>query len=255
MEDHMILVKHIGVFICALGMLSLVDTIVHAQQWNGAANPKGAIWRPGNVAVGEEPRRGDDPRAMMEVTRPLAMSKDVDDRLFSANSVFQDNTSPKFEVDTRRAYAGGARSKAGILPLDLDFAVHRRAVIGMVNIDQMPRPDDYTLMVGGKILAEEVRIKLIKDWADYAFAKDYPLKSLNEVEEFIRANHHLPEIPSAAEVEKTGVSLGHMQSQLLLKVEELTLYLIRQNKTIETLQAKLARMEQKAKSQQSTGHR
>ncbi len=80
MEDHMILVKHIGVFICALGMLSLVDTIVHAQQWNGAANPKGAIWRPGNVAVGEEPRRGDDPRAMMEVTRPLAMSKDVDDQ-------------------------------------------------------------------------------------------------------------------------------------------------------------------------------
>ena len=251
----MILAKRLGIFIFALGMLGLADTIAHAQQWNGAANPKGTIWRPGNIAVGEEPQRGDSPRPMIEVTRPLAMSHDQDDRLFSANMVYKGNTSPKFEVDTRRAYAGGARSKANILPLDLDFAVHRRAVIGMVNIDQMPRPDDYTLMVGGKILAEEVRIKLIKDWADYAFAKDYPLKSLNEVEEFIRANHHLPEIPSATEVEKTGVSLGDMQSKLLLKVEELTLYLIQQNKTIETLQAKLARMEQKPKSQKSTGRR
>ena len=251
----MILAKHVGLFIFALGMLSLADTVAYAQQWNGAANPKGTIWRPGNVVVGEEPQRGDDQRPLIEVTRPLASSTDQDDRLFSANMVYKGNTSPKFEVGTRRAYAGGARSKASILSPDVDFAVHRRAVIGLVSIDQMPRPDDYTLMVGGKILAEEVRIKLIKDWADYVFAKDYPLKSLTEVEAFIHANHHLPEIPSATEVEKTGVSLGDMQSKLLLKVEELTLYLIQQNKTIETLQAKLARMEQEPKPRISTGRR
>ena len=251
----MILTKHVGLFIFALGMLGLAGTVAYAQQWNGAANPKGTIWRPGNVAVGEEPQRGDDQRPIIEVTRPLASSTDQDDRLFSANMVYKGSMSPKFEVDTRRAYAGGARSKASILSPDVDFAVHQRAVIGLVNIDQMPRPDDYTLMVGGKILAEEVRIKLIKDWADYVFAKDYPLKSLTEVEEFIHANHHLPEIPSATEVEKTGVSLGDMQSKLLLKVEELTLYLIQQNKTIETLQAKLARMEQETKPRISTGRR
>jgi len=153
----MILAKHVGLFIFALAMLSLADTVAHAQQqWNGAANPKGTIWRPGNVVVGEGPQRGDDQRPLIEVTRPLASSTDQDDRLFSANMVYKGNTSPKFEVDTRRAYAGGARSKASILPPDLDFAVHRRAVIGLVSIDQMPRPDDYTLMVGGKILAEEV---------------------------------------------------------------------------------------------------
>lgn len=253
MEDRMILTKHVGLFIFALGMLSLAETIAHAQQWNGAANPRGTIWRPGNVAVGEEPQRRDDPRPLIEVTRPLAMSKDQDDRLFSANAVFRDDTIPKFEVDTRHAYAGGARSKASILDPTLDFAVHRSAVIGLSNITEMPRPNDYMLIVGGKILAEEVRIKLVKDWADYVFAKDYPLKSLTEVEEFIHANHHLPEIPNAAEVEKAGVSLGAMQSKLLLKVEELTLYLIQQNKTIETLQAKLARMEQKPKPKKSTG--
>lgn len=241
----MILAKHVGLFIFALGMLSLAGTLAHAQQqWNGAANSKGTIWRPGDVVVGEEPQRGDDPRPLIGVTRPLASSPDQDDRLFSANMVYKGNTSPKFEVDTRRAYAGGARSKASILSPDVDFAVHRRAVIGLVSIDQMPRPEDYTLMVGGKILAEEVRIKLIKDWADYVFAKDYPLKSLTEVEEFIRDNHRLPDVPSAADVAEGGIDLGRMQSTLLAKIEELTLYVIEQKKDLETLRGKVTQLEQ-----------
>ena len=103
-----------------------MTAISHAQQWNGPANPNGTIWRPGNVAVGEQVR-GDDPRAMLEVTRPLAMAGESDDRLFSANMHYKGDMSPRFEVDTRRAYAGGARSKAGILAADLDFAVHRKA--------------------------------------------------------------------------------------------------------------------------------
>ncbi len=148
---------------CIIGAAHLPGSITHAQEWNGSGNPNGHIWRPGNVSIGERLQRGDDPRAMIEVTRPLAASNDRDDRLFSANMFYKENMSPKFEVDTRRAYAGGARSKAHILPADLDFAVHRSAAIGLVNINEMPRPNDYMLMVGGKILAEEVRIKLIQD--------------------------------------------------------------------------------------------
>ena len=53
-----------------------MTAISHAQQWNGPANPKGTIWRPGNMAIGEQRPRGDDPRAMVEVTRPLATSSD-----------------------------------------------------------------------------------------------------------------------------------------------------------------------------------
>jgi hypothetical protein len=126
------------------------------------------------VAVGEEPRKGDGPKAIFEVTRPLSASNDPDDRLLSANTLYKDNTSPRFEVDTRHTYAGGARSKAGILPADLDFAVHRKAAIGVVNMNERP-PSDYMLVVGGKILAEEVRIKLIKEWSDYVFAPNYRL--------------------------------------------------------------------------------
>ena len=200
-------VTRIVLFIIVVGGLDLVGTSVHAQQWTGAANPKGTIWRPGNVAVGEEPQRGDHPRAMIEVTRPLASSNDQDDRLFSANMLYKDNTSPKFEVDTRRAYAGGARSKAGILPADFDLAVHRSAAIGVVNINENI-PSGYKLVVGGNILAEEVRIKLIKDWADYVFEPDYRLKRLPEVEAFIRDHRRLPDIPSAADVAEHGIDLA-----------------------------------------------
>jgi hypothetical protein len=222
----------------------------HAEQWFGPGNPNGTIWRPGNVAVGEEPRKGDGPRAVLEVTRPLAMAGDSDDRLFSANMLYKDNTSTRFEVDTRHAYAGGARSKAGILPADLDFAVHRKAAIGVANMNER-LPSDYMLVVGGKILAEEVRIKLIKDWADYVFAPDYRLKGLPDIETFIQTHHHLPDIPTAAEVEAGGVGLGEMQAKLLRKIEELTLYLIEQHKTIETLKAQLAGMQPHGPSTQT----
>jgi hypothetical protein len=241
----MSITARISTLFFSMFLVSMMAAAGRAEQWNGPGNPNGTIWRPGHVAVGEEPRRGDGPRAILEVTRPLAAAGDSDDRLFSANLLYKDDTSTRFEVDTRHAYAGGARSKAGILPADLDFAVHRKAAIGVVNMNERI-PSDYMLAVGGKILAEEVRIKLIKDWADYVFAPDYRLRSLPDVEAFIQAHHHLPDIPAAVEVETTGVSVGQMQAKLLLKVEELTLYLIEQHKTIEALQRQLASMDRQA---------
>ncbi|BCA56456.1 hypothetical protein W02_35960 [Nitrospira sp. KM1] len=219
-----------------------MTAIGQAQQWDGPANQNGTISRPGHVTVGDQVPAGSGPKALLEVTRPLAASDDRNDRLFSANNLYKGDASPKFEVDTRHAYAGGARSKLHILPADLDFAVHRKAAIGVVNINERI-PSDYMLVVGGKILAEEVRIKLVKDWSDYVFHSEYSLKPLPEVEQFIHTHHHLPHIPSAAEAETDGISLGQMQSKLLLKIEELTLYVIEQHKAIETLQHKLAEVE------------
>jgi hypothetical protein len=78
------------------------------------------------------------------------------------------------------------------------------------------------------------------------FAPEYELASLGEVERFARANRHLPGMPTAEEVAATGVSLGEMQAKLLLKVEELTLHLIEQQKTIAALQARLEAVERGA---------
>jgi len=98
-------------------------------------------------------------------------------------------------------------------------------------------PGSYKLAVAGTIAARRVKVTQ-ETWPDYVFNKDYKLPALSEVEKYINANQHLPEIPSAAEVKKEGLDLGEMNRKLLQKVEELTLYLIEQQKTIKALQEK-----------------
>lgn len=91
------------------------------------------------------------------------------------------------------------------------------------------------LSVNGKIRAHEIKIE-IAGWPDYVFSKKHQLIPLIELEQFIDRNHHLPEIPSALAVEKDGLNLGEMNKKLLQKIEELTLYLIEQNKNVNALE-------------------
>lgn len=92
------------------------------------------------------------------------------------------------------------------------------------------------LAVNGLIHTKEVKVDLL-NWPDYVFEPNYTLTPLQELEQKIIADKHLPEIPSAKEVEENGVLLGEMNKKLLLKVEELTLYMIQMNKEIELLKA------------------
>jgi hypothetical protein len=108
--------------------------------------------------------------------------------------------------------------------------------IGVENLP--PVPAGYTgvqLAVGGRIIAKEVKVT-VAGLGDYVFAPAYRLRPLSEVDAFIKQNGHLPEVPSAAEVAKEGMNVGEMENTLLKKVEELTLYLIGQNKKLEVLQ-------------------
>lgn len=91
------------------------------------------------------------------------------------------------------------------------------------------------LSVKGKIRAQEIKVEM-SNWADFVFAKDYVLPTLQETERHIQEKGHLPGIPSAMEVEKNGIELGDMNKKLLQKIEELTLYLIEQNKCISRLE-------------------
>lgn len=107
------------------------------------------------------------------------------------------------------------------------------AVNGNIGIGTIS-PDEK-LTVKGKIHTQEVRVDMAGPLVpDYVFGNDYKLKSLLEVEEFIKENKHLPEIPSAREIEKNGLMLAEMNMNLLKKIEELTLYSIEQNKKIES---------------------
>jgi hypothetical protein len=92
------------------------------------------------------------------------------------------------------------------------------------------------LGVNGTISATEVVVAAYANWPDFVFNADYKLNTLSEIETFVKANKHLPGVPSATEVEKEGVSLGEMNKVLLQKVEELTLHLIELEKKINQLE-------------------
>lgn len=110
---------------------------------------------------------------------------------------------------------------------------------------------DELLTVKGRIHAEEVLIDLNGALApDYVFeayfegfselVPEYSVPSLDEVADFIRINHHLPGVPSASQIEKEGLSLKEMNLLLLQKIEELTIYTLKQQQEIESLRKLLS---------------
>jgi hypothetical protein len=94
---------------------------------------------------------------------------------------------------------------------------------------------NYKLFVEGGILTEKVKVALrsTANWADYVFEKNYDLMPLKNVEEYIAKHKHLPGIDSAENLSKDGLDLAEMQAKHMAKIEELTLYIIEQNKAIE----------------------
>ena len=100
----------------------------------------------------------------------------------------------------------------------------------------------YKLSVNGTIGTKEV-VVTATGWSDYVFQPDYRLQPLKEIAAYIKANHHLPEIPSEAEVKENGVSLGGMQAKLLAKIEELTLHMIQSEERNTRLEQENAKMQ------------
>ncbi|MEK6152010.1 hypothetical protein WIW50_02055 [Flavobacteriaceae bacterium 3-367] len=110
---------------------------------------------------------------------------------------------------------------------------------------------DAKLTVKGKIHAEEVKVDLSVPAPDYVFKEDYDLRTLEETQQYIKEYGHLPNIPSAEEMERDGLKLGLMNMKLLEKIEELMLYtihqeakLVQQKKINQNLEARLLKLEQ-----------
>lgn len=106
-------------------------------------------------------------------------------------------------------------------------------------------PAGYKLYVSDGILAEKaiLAVKNTSNWSDFVFDDDYKLMNLESVESYIKEKRHLPEIPSAKEVVQNGINVAENQAKLLQKIEELTLYLIQQNKIIKEQDERLKRLE------------
>ncbi len=118
---------------------------------------------------------------------------------------------------------------------------------GNVGIGEKPKAN-VRLAVDGKIETRSVEIHNV-GWADFVFNDDYKLPTLEEVEQHIEEKGHLKDIPSAKEVEENGIFVGEMHSKLLQKIEELTLYLIDQNKRLKVLEQENTILKEKINEQ------
>ncbi len=130
-------------------------------------------------------------------------------------------------LTNRLDYLGDCADNTSLDNAQLIMSMSREGNIGFGTI-----PDSiYRIQVAGHMRAEEIVVET--GWADFVFDDQYELKSLAEVESFIHANGHLPDIPDGASIESNGLSLGDMSVRFMQKIEELTLYTIDQEKRLD----------------------
>jgi hypothetical protein len=150
------------------------------------------------------------------------------------NFLFVDLNSTKFEMQS----GIGTAEFLNVGPVLFNNA----GGVGAVGIGTAAIASGVKLQVGGKIKCQEVEVA-VTPWPDHVFKGGYNLLSLNEVENFINANKHLPGVPSEEEVANNGVNVGKMNATLLQKIEELTLYMIDLQKQNDALKARVSNLE------------
>lgn len=107
---------------------------------------------------------------------------------------------------------------------------------GSISIGTKTAATNYMLSVRGKSISGGVRILNFSAWPDYVFESDYPLMPLPELKRYMEINHHLPGVPDAENVVKSGVDVAETSTLLLKKTEELTLYLLQLNERLRALE-------------------
>jgi hypothetical protein len=132
---------------------------------------------------------------------------------------------------------------SGDIRASRDIFVNGRVGIGVEPSSMSSSTGTVHLGVNGKIGCQGVYVKTAGPWPDFVFAPDYRLRPLTEVGQFIQANCHLPDVPSAAEVAKDGIELADIDARLLRKIEELTLYLLEQQRENAALRARVETLE------------
>jgi uncharacterized protein Usg len=143
-------------------------------------------------------------------------------------------TAPTFQ-----GASGGQTFQDADMPAKVRMSLNGTGQLRIGTKEAIGVHSDYRLSVYGKLTA--VSLYVLADnatnWADYVFADDYKLAPLPELESFLKANRHLPEMPTTSEVETNGINVAAMNTLLLKKVEELTLHLIALNKQVARLEA------------------
>jgi len=158
----------------------------------------------------------------------------------SSNKLYIDNSS----TSTPLIYGDFNLNRVGINVLPGNFTLNVGGTLNSTgrftasSISINTQQSDASLTVNGNIHAKEVKVDLSVPAPDYVFEDSYKNLSLKEIEEYIKSNKHLPDVPSAKEIEKNGIDLGVMNMLLLKKIEELTLHVILLEKEVQKLKSK-----------------
>ncbi|KAA5532882.1 hypothetical protein [Paenimyroides baculatum] len=238
--------------IFTLALTLMGSSLMFAQQWTGTNNTTSNISRTGKVSINTT--KTDDNLNVFStigLTNPNALlHADLDINFYSsiilggaathkiatrainytAPNPFGSGT---ITTQTSGLYLGSIVNKT--------FVVAKEKIgIGTDKILDCADCADYRLFVKNGIRTEKIKVDIAANngWADYVFEPDYNLMPLTQVEQFIKQNGHLPEVPTTAEAIANGIELKEMNILLLKKVEELTLYSIELQKRIEALESK-----------------
>lgn len=195
-------------------------------QNNGAASEKMTLTVAGDLGIGTT-----NPGAKLDVDGEIRTSKAVK---------FGGGSTPAITNSGNDLVFDGSAIFVGRQDLVKMNFLNQQVNMGL---DQSYTPG-YVLTVDGKVLVEELKVQNSSNWPDYVFESDYNLADLDEVEAYVKENKHLPEVPAASEL-SDGVDVGEMQKTLLKKVEELTLYMIEMNKTVEEQASQIQSLEKR----------
>jgi hypothetical protein len=223
---------------------------VNAQQWSGATNSIDYISRTGNIGIGTSLnvdkfnlsgnlRMIDGAIKFGYVSHSLLAGwpNSYYDIEYLGNGLYFHPSRPNV------IGFGDPTHESGVLFLSLSDKVG----IGTDNTDGCEDCEDYRLFVKDGIKTEKVKVDIAQDngWADYVFDDHHHLLPLEDLKGYISENKHLPEVPTTEEAVKNGIELKEMNILLLKKIEELTLYIIKQNDEIKAQSERIENIEKR----------
>jgi hypothetical protein len=229
-------------------------------QWAGSTTTTGDIYRTGNIGIGTTTVAAPlhvEGRSLLNGTFLLGTRKD--DVGYGQRLVFDDygntdglwlsrfnNGLDASELRLNLGDDGGSTDKfvigyeyweTGAWTPRFTFLADGRLGIGTAD------PGSFKLAVEGNIGAREIRVTNANPWPDYVFNNRYKLRSLASLEDYIKKNSRLPNMPSAQQVKDNGIELGHMNTLVVENIEELTLHIIALNKNLTALNKKIEKLE------------
>lgn len=226
------------------GNTKSAGAVIYTSDASLAAVERMRVSSKGNVGIGTA-----SPVSKLDITGTTSLGNKYDPSL----AAFRINSGGTMIMDGNEIYSAG--------PLKIGWAQGSTMDLGFVDtvsytsafhIDGTgnvsigtTNAKGYKLAVNGSAIFTKAIVKPFTAWPDYVFEPGYNLQPLASVENFIKQNKHLPDVPSAAEINENGINIGEQQTVLLKKTEELTLYIIEQDKTIKSQQEQLSLLEER----------